>query len=700
MILVAAGETSGPGAERVEAQACPSITRAGAAVEWSALLNYQEDGSDRRSEVLLVKGAQLVSVALDGSDSARVVEASTGSGMEVGGSSYGVGRFTWTDASPSRGTQIALASCRPFLSESGGKGAEEMILLKSAAGQVRPAKGSELYEIVSWTHANQAGRRLAVGRAPAWSPDGRHLAFLSKYDYATGSIEELHPTLRLYVMPASGGVPRELARTVVSVPQWSSDGQRLAFLSGEGESRPVDSSGDVLRVVDVDGAGQRLLATDAVSAPSWSPDGRRLAFARAEEDDVRLFTISADGSNPRRVTSVEGWQRGGGTSDPTRAWIPTVAWSPDGMHLLYTCGRRLCVVSLDGTLIGTSPKFSAGASLGVWSPDGTRIAVARADLNPLPAQPEIALFTMARDGSDLQILLLATSDSSGSLIGIGVPGQAAPDDLAQCTTGVAVPDLANHPGLVEDCETLLRVRDVLSGSGELSWSADKPIGDWQGVMVGGAPVRVRGLNLAKSGLRGRIPPELAQLAGLETLNLSFNQLGGVLPAELSGLAELRELDISHTYVGGGIPPEIGRLARLQKLNLTWTYLSGAIPPELGGLTQLKHLALKGRGLGAGLYMGTIPSELGQLANLELMDLSGHQLTGDIPSELGQLAKLKELDLSDNQLSGHVPLELVELMDLQALYLRSNRLTGCLLSALQDVPNNDLTTLLLPNCGAE
>ena len=126
---------------------------------------------------------------------------------------------------------------------------------------------------------------------------------------------------------------------------------------------------------------------------------------------------------------------------------------------------------------------------------------------------------------------------------------------------------AADPGLVRDCETLLAIRDVLAGGTELDWSADRPMTEWEGVELGGVPPRVSSLKLARRGL------------------------SGVIPSELAGLTQLRALELGGTILGGGIPPELGSLAELQELSLDGNYLSGEIPAELGGLTQLSVLWL-------------------------------------------------------------------------------------------------------------
>ena len=187
---------------------------------------------------------------------------------------------------------------------------------------------------------------------------------------------------------------------------------------------------------------------------------------------------------------------------------------------------------------------------------------------------------------------------------------SAQTDTTPCATGVAVPDAANNPGLVSDCEALLASRDTLAGSATLNWSADTPISDWEGVTMEGPPQRVTELSLPDRQLSGQIPSALGNLSSLESLSLGFNQLSGSIPAELGNLVNLIELYLDYNQLTGPIPLELGSLSKLQTLNLSVNQLTGPIPTELG-----------------------------RLANLAILDLLGNKLTGSIPSELGSLSRL-------------------------------------------------------------
>ena len=55
------------------------------------------------------------------------------------------------------------------------------------------------------------------------------------------------------------------------------------------------------------------------------------------------------------------------------------------------------------------------------------------------------------------------------------------------TLGAVSPD---NTALVSDCETLLNIRNILAGTASLNWAADTPIKSWDGISVGGTPLRV------------------------------------------------------------------------------------------------------------------------------------------------------------------------------------------------------------------
>lgn len=464
------------------------------------------------------------------------------------------------------------------------------------------------YELVRMRVDGTKRERLTtnsrIDNHPAWSPDGRRIAFLTggflssldaefldgtghvlyssirfrEYPWGAhfpGGVPMHYLAFRLYTMAPDGShvqrLPTDPGWLLPVPPQWSPDSERLAIVKfREGALR--------LYTVEADGGGLRRL-TDTVSVPSWSPDGKRIAFAKPDGGEVALYTIAADGTDAQRVITIpyapEYTQDE--DPDPRRDWIPTVAWSPSGEHILYSCYQVVCVVALDGTLVGTAPlalRPHVGSSpVATWSPDGSRIAVSTGVLNR-----GIVAYTMAPDGSDMRVLVV--HDEDAGMQAVGPRPLVGPVDVAGCAGGTAVPEPAANPGLVQDCETLLVVQAKLAGVGGLGWTTDQPLTDWEGVVLGDWPLRVRRLTLAGRGLRSVIPPELARLTQLSRLDLSGNHLGGAIPPALGSLTELRVLVLQHNYVGGAIPAELGQLAKLEELYLGGTQVTGCIPAAL------------------------------------------------------------------------------------------------------------------------
>ncbi len=145
---------------------------------------------------------------------------------------------------------------------------------------------------------------------PAWSPDGKSLAFVSKR----------HPdsdrdnNWDLYVMDAApGAAPRQLTTfpgpdgdpDTGSRPAWSPDGRTIAYLQG-GAPALIYYAVQKLAVAPAAGGTPRVLtaALDRnAGSPAWSADGSSLYFLLEDDRSVALARVPAAGGPVERVVS-------------------------------------------------------------------------------------------------------------------------------------------------------------------------------------------------------------------------------------------------------------------------------------------------------------------------------------------------------------------------------------------------------------
>ena len=137
-----------------------------------------------------------------------------------------------------------------------------------------------------------------------------------------------------------------------------------------------------------------------------------------------------------------------------------------------------------------------------------------------------------------------------------------------------------------DRATLVALYEATDGPNwarNANWLTDRPLWEWEGVKTDRGYVTE--LQLTNNGLRGQIPPEIGNLAGLMHLVLSANQLTGPIPPELGNLMRLTWLSLDFNQMSGPIPPELGNLTELRILHLGNDFtgcLPAGLPPVASG----------------------------------------------------------------------------------------------------------------------
>lgn len=161
-------------------------------------------------------------------------------------------------------------------------------------------------------------------QSPAWSPDGKRIAFSS----GTGDV---------YVMDLSDDEPELLIsppdRTCgYSYPAWSPDGSSIAFSNG--------CPGGGIHIVSAAGGKPRRVTDGRRDLePSWSPDGSKIAFSAPGQDGRQIVVVEIEGRKPSVLTEEHD------------NYAPS--WSPDGGKIVFGSNRsgeqNIWVMDADGS---------------------------------------------------------------------------------------------------------------------------------------------------------------------------------------------------------------------------------------------------------------------------------------------------------------------------------------------------------------
>jgi TolB protein len=254
---------------------------------------------------------------------------------------------------------------------------------------------SSSWELVVRSLANSGTEELVLAYTtfsarPAWSPDGKSIAYVSFSSDFTYSV---------YVVPSDGGDAAAIGsvrvdsavQSICIAPQWSPDGAMLAYATIEGIAsyRFADRSTHQLATIDAH------TASDWTCQPQWSPDGSWIAFAWGSVPGHIMRVSQSGGTAPVPVTEL-----GGGMP------VGQVQWSPDGKQLAFTSyddsvhDTAIYVVDAAGGPAMPLDHINCGVAGGhpAWSPDGGTLSYVRFDAGPVVATVSASGGAVSRTG--------------------------------------------------------------------------------------------------------------------------------------------------------------------------------------------------------------------------------------------------------------------------------------------------------------
>lgn len=253
-------------------------------------------------------------------------------------------------------------------------GARTQVSFPVACYELRELKSPADFAVVTGSQIGLAARGQLIqltssghNQQPAWSPDGKRIAFTSDRD---GNPE-------IYVMNADGSGQVRLTNNpnVDQSPTWSPDGSRIAFTS----SRDLGGSVFAIYTMNASGINQARITSlgAADTSPSWSPDDTRIAFISNRGGSEGIWTIAPDGSeSPEAKLITTGASVGS-----------SLAWSPDSKKIAFvradigSAGRdnpggrnAIFIMNADGSGAALVNSGFYSATSPTWSADGLEIA--------------------------------------------------------------------------------------------------------------------------------------------------------------------------------------------------------------------------------------------------------------------------------------------------------------------------------------
>lgn len=179
--------------------------------------------------------------------------------------------------------------------------------------------------------------------SPAWSSDGKKIAFSRSYKNEEGVWTE-----EIWIMNSDGSDQKQLKSLNGGGPHFTQDG-RIVFHSQTNTSE--------ICIANIDGSNMIKLTDNDTEDwhPEVSPNGKQIAFMSDRDGNHEIYIMNIDGSNQKRLTYNE-----------VRDSTPT--WSPDGSQIMYTTHDKdwntyIYLMNTDGSSV---TKFLDNAGGQAW----------------------------------------------------------------------------------------------------------------------------------------------------------------------------------------------------------------------------------------------------------------------------------------------------------------------------------------------
>jgi eukaryotic-like serine/threonine-protein kinase len=219
--------------------------------------------------------------------------------------------------------------------------------------------------------------------APAFSPDGRSVAFVS----------DSSSSRQIWVRLLAGGPPLQITRDAGDhlEPRWSQDSAAIIYYTPPPEG---DAQGALWEISALGGAPRRLISS--MSGADVSHDGSRLSFFRLSGRQMELVASDRNGSNARVVTqaavSFSYRQPRWSPDDGTIAYLHSREIWADDIYAVPSAGGSVRRVTNDNALM-------TGFA---WLADGSRILYSSARGSTVLYLPTLHLWTIFPNGSNQQ----------------------------------------------------------------------------------------------------------------------------------------------------------------------------------------------------------------------------------------------------------------------------------------------------------